>query len=84
MLGNIGDLFVKVTNCHLSRLLGVSDYFVMYRHRAQLAKITNWVSDPSFCEKFVARGIGVRGIVPLGTHMFFVVVFLDFIKSSSG
>ena len=39
MLGNIGDLFVKcmrqVTKDHLYNLLGVSDYYVMYRHRAQ-------------------------------------------------
>ena len=35
MLGNIGDLFVKcmrqVTKGHLYHLLGVSDYYVMYR-----------------------------------------------------
>ena len=39
MLGNIGDLFVKcmrqVTKAHLYHLLGVSDYYVMYRQRAQ-------------------------------------------------
>ena len=39
MLGNIADLFVKcmrqVTKGHLYHLLGVSDYYVMYRHRAQ-------------------------------------------------
>ena len=39
MLGNIGDLFVKftgqVTKGHFYHLLGVSDYHVMYRHRAQ-------------------------------------------------
>ena len=37
MLGNIGDLFVKcmrqVTKVHLYYLLGVSDYYVMYRRR---------------------------------------------------
>ena len=40
MLGNISDHFVKcmrqVTKGHLYHLLGVSDYYVMYRHRAQL------------------------------------------------
>ena len=55
MLGNIGDLFVKlvleVTKGHLYHLFGVSDYYVMYRHRASQfcetsAKITDWVSDP--------------------------------------
>ena len=39
MLGNIGDLFVicmrQVTKSHLYRLLGVSDYYVMYRQRTQ-------------------------------------------------
>ena len=39
MLGNIGDLSVKcmrqVTKGHLYHLLGVSDYYVMYRHRAK-------------------------------------------------
>ena len=39
MLGNIGNLFVKcmqqVTKDHLYHLLGVSDYYVMYRQRAQ-------------------------------------------------
>ena len=39
MLGNIGDLYVKhmrqVTKSHLYHLFGVSDYYVMYRHRAQ-------------------------------------------------
>ena len=38
MLGNIGDLFVKfmrqVTKGYLYHLLGVSGYYVMYRHRA--------------------------------------------------
>ena len=39
MLRNIGELFVicmrQVTKGHLYHLLGVSDYYVMYRHRAQ-------------------------------------------------
>ena len=39
MLENIGDLFVKCmqqfTKGHLYHLLGVSDYYIMYRHRAQ-------------------------------------------------
>ena len=39
MLGNIGDLFMKciqqVTKGHLYHLLGVSDYCLNYRHRAQ-------------------------------------------------
>ena len=39
VLGNVDDLFVKcmrqVTKGHLYHLLGVSDYYVMYRHRAQ-------------------------------------------------
>ena len=39
MLGNIGNPFVKcmrhVTKDHLYHLLGVSDYYVMCRHRAQ-------------------------------------------------
>ena len=38
-LGNIGNLFVicmpQVINGHLYHLLGVSDYYVIYRHRAQ-------------------------------------------------
>ena len=67
MLGNIGELFVKcmrqVTKSHLYHLLGVSDYYVMYRHRVQYcemsAKIIDWVTDPlscvTFCEKFVVR-----------------------------
>ena len=55
MLGNIGNFFVKcmqqVTKGHLYHLFGVSDYYVMYRHRAQsdferFPKITNWVPDP--------------------------------------
>ena len=57
MVGNIGDLFVKcmrqVTKGHLYHLLGVSDYYVMYRQSKgpsqfceTLAKITNWVTDP--------------------------------------
>ena len=55
MLGNIGDLSVKcmpkVTKCHVYYLLGVSGYYVMYRHRAQSlcetsAKITDWGTDP--------------------------------------
>ena len=37
MLGNICDLFVKcmrqITKGHLYHLLGVSDYYVMYRHK---------------------------------------------------
>ena len=60
MLGNIGDLFVKclrqVTKDHLYHLLGVSDYYVMYRQFCEtfcetLAKITDWVTDPHrwFC-----------------------------------
>ena len=41
----------QVTKGHLYHLSGVSDYYVMYRHRAQsvcetLAKITDWVTDP--------------------------------------
>ena len=39
MLENIGDLFVicmlQVTKHHLYHLLGVSDYYVMYRDSAQ-------------------------------------------------
>ena len=39
MLGNIGELFVKqmrqVTKGHLYHLLGVSDYYVIYKHKAQ-------------------------------------------------
>ena len=39
MLGNIGDLFVKrlpqVTKSRLYHMLEVSDYYVMYRQRAQ-------------------------------------------------
>ena len=39
MLGIIGNLFVKcmeqVTKGHWYHLLGVSDYYVMYRQRAQ-------------------------------------------------
>ena len=39
MLGNVGDLFVKcmrqVTKGHLYHLFGVSDYYEMYRQRAQ-------------------------------------------------
>ena len=39
MLGNIGELFVKcmrqVTKGHLYHLLGVSDYYEMYRYRAK-------------------------------------------------
>ena len=39
MLGNIGNLFVKcmrqVTKGLMYHLLGVSDYYVIYRHRAQ-------------------------------------------------
>ena len=39
MLGNIGDLFVKcmqqVTKGHLYHLLGISDYYVMYRQTAK-------------------------------------------------
>ena len=38
MLGNIGDLFVKcirqVTKGYFYHLLGVSDYYIMYRQRA--------------------------------------------------
>ena len=37
--GNIGDLFVKcmrqVTKGHLYHLLGISDYYVMYRQKAK-------------------------------------------------
>ena len=40
MLGNIGDLMVKcmrhVTKGHMYHLFGVSDYYVVYRQRAQL------------------------------------------------
>ena len=50
---NIGNLFVicmgQVTKSHLYHLLGVSDYYVMYRQRAKCemsAKVTNWVTDP--------------------------------------
>ena len=43
--GNIGNLFVTCM-----QLLGVSDYFLMYRQRAKFcetsAKVTNWVTDP--------------------------------------
>ena len=43
MLGNIGNLFVKlmrqVTKGHLHHLLGVSDYYIMYRQRAQLVSL---------------------------------------------
>ena len=39
MLGNIGDLFVKcmlqVINSHFYHLLGVSDYYTIYRQRAK-------------------------------------------------
>ena len=39
MLGNIGHLFVKcrrqVTNGHEYHLLGVSEYYIMYRHKSQ-------------------------------------------------
>ena len=71
MLGNIGDLFVKcmrqVTKGHLYHLLGVSDYYVMYRHRAQSVFLKRWQRSPTgqlipldgfvtFCEKFVVRG----------------------------
>ena len=54
MLGNIGNLFVKfmqqVTKGHLYHLLGVSDYYVMHRQRAQSVcetsvKVNNWVID---------------------------------------
>ena len=61
MLGNIGDLFVKcmqqVTKVHLYHLLGVSEYYVMYRQWPRefcekSARVTNWVTDPFewFCE----------------------------------
>ena len=61
MLGNISFLFVKcmrqVTKGHLYHLLGVSDYYVMYRHRAlsillMSAVITNCVTYPPrlFCD----------------------------------
>ena len=41
----------QVTNDHFYLLLGVSDYYVMYRQRANQfcetsAKVTNWVNDP--------------------------------------
>ena len=54
MVGKIGNLFVKfmrqVTKGHLYHLLGVSDYYVIYRQRAQsvcetCVKVTNWVTD---------------------------------------
>ena len=39
MLGNIVDLFVKcmrkVTKYHLHNLLGILDYYVIYRQRGQ-------------------------------------------------
>ena len=65
MLGNIGDHCVKcmrqVTKGHLYHLLGLSDYHVTYRHRAQSvllnisAKITDSVADPLrwFCKNCV-------------------------------
>ena len=51
MLGNIGDLFVKcmqqVTKGNVYHLLGVLDYYVIYREKIEKfcemsAKITNW------------------------------------------
>ena len=49
MLGNIGDLFEKcmrqVTKDHLYHLLGVSDYYVMYRQRTE-SVLLSWVTDP--------------------------------------
>ena len=61
MLGNIGKQFVKcmrqVTKVHLYHLLGVSDYYVMYRQKISpfcetSADLTNCVTDPFrwFCE----------------------------------
>ena len=64
MLGNFGNLFVncmrQVTKGHLYHLLGVSDYYAAYRHRAKSGfcetsvKITNWVTDllRLFCHIF--------------------------------
>ena len=53
MLGNIGDLIVKgmrqVTKGHLYHLLGVLDYYLMYRLIPLDGSVT-------FCEKFVVRG----------------------------
>ena len=44
MLGNMCDLIVKclrqVTKGHLYHLLGVLDYYVMFRHRAQTVLLT--------------------------------------------
>ena len=63
MLGNIGDLFVKcmqqVTKGHLYHLLGVSDYYVMYRHRAQRSPTGLLIpldGSVTFCERFVVSG----------------------------
>ena len=41
---------LQVTKDHLHHLLGVSDYYVMYRHRASQfretsEKVTDWVND---------------------------------------
>ena len=73
MRGDIGNLLMKclpqVTKGHLYHLLGVLDYYVMYRHRASQfcemsLKITDWVTDPLvdgsviFCEQFVVKGGG--------------------------
>ena len=69
MLGNIGNLFVKmwqVTKSHLYLVLGVLDYFVMYRHRARSLlwnvwkghQLGNWSLQMilwNFCERFVVR-----------------------------
>ena len=65
MLGNIGDLFVKcmrqVTKGHLYHLLGVSDYYVMYRQRARRQRSLTGKLIPldgavTFYIKFVVRG----------------------------
>ena len=53
MLGNMGNLFVKglqeVTKGHLYHLLGVLDYYVIYRWSQfceMSPKVTNWATDP--------------------------------------
>ena len=66
MLGNFGTLSLKcmqqVTKDHLSNLLEVSDYYVMYRQFCETsAEVTNWLlilldGSVNFCENFVVRG----------------------------
>ena len=57
MLGNIGNLFVKCMD--KSQKAWVSDYYVIYKQRAQFcgmpATVTNLVTDPFrwFCELLV-------------------------------